>query len=774
MSELKSQLELLKSAARGLVTVSLPVDANSAADVGESAVNPLAGIGYGTLNVTEGTVTRFSQEALPDVEALTKSLRDNRAEYVRGVGFRVMRECVAKTVIGMFRGRSGAEVAEMDLTELKRQVDEWFAGTAVMRQHLVPCNVLPSSAQAFDFGPIRFFHISDLNPDDYGLPAGDGVIDTALEPLTRIMGDHAAGWLGEVSVEGCEKKRSAEIAELAVDVALGGLQLVIPAALGRRMARVTARRLPSYRGSFAVTDGSVEFGVENEQAGLGLAPDDFEKLIDLQSDAIAAMGRLIDVYVSGQGDLPMLKRAWCDAVYWFHEGMSEPLDTVAVVQLETSMEILFSAASRTGSEKRILDGLQGMFGIDGSQRIDASSAMTYGELVRKIVKARSWVVHGNWPTLALQDQGIDRATVESIARQFLIEYPLLLEKYAREVDVPALDEARAFLDWAVSTGSADGGRDGGEGYGCAPEANSRQAVLSTLTSALRVADGIDDHARRVEALAGISGLLHRAGDVSIASKTMSAALTLAGRITDGSAQASALGAIAQTQAGTGDPEAAGAAIAGALAAVPATGGGEARASALEAIAKAQAAVGDCASALATAQGVETCFERHRLLGEISFLALSAGKFEEALTAARAIMDCGRQVHCLVSVAKARGETGDVPGAQRAIAEILEAAPEVTEEFDRVLALVQTCEVQVAIEDFPAAARSMAAAISVAGAIGDDGDSVLALVHVARNQPRCGDRSGAAHTIARALAVAGRMSEAPSGSAYSPTLRSSAS
>ncbi len=420
MSEMKSQLELLKTAARGLVTVSLSGDEKGAPDEGEAAANALAGTAYGTVNVTERTVTGFPQEALPDVAALTRSLRDNQAKYVRGASFRVMCETVAKAVIAMFRGRSGEPVDERDLAELKRQVDEWFARVAVTRRCLVPCNVLPLRAEAFEFGPIRFFHYSDFNPEDYGLPAGDGVVDVSLEPLKRVMGEHAASWLGEVSVEGCEKSRSTKIAELAVDAAIGGLQLVVPAKLGRRMARATARRLPAYRGSFSVTEAGVEFGVANEQAGLGWAPDEFEELIDSTSDAIAAMGRLIGVYVSGQGVLPMLKRAWCDSVYWFHEGMSEPLDTVAVVQLETSMEILFSAGSRTGSEKRILDGLRGMFGIDGSQRIDASSTMTYEKLVRKIVKARSWVLHGNWPTLALQDQGIDRATVEAMARQFLI------------------------------------------------------------------------------------------------------------------------------------------------------------------------------------------------------------------------------------------------------------------------------------------------------------------------------------------------------------------
>ena len=465
MSDKRSQLEMLKSAARGLVTIRPSASTSCAPEAGESAANAMAGLGCGTFNASDGTIAGFSQDARPDVGSLTKSLRDNRGEYVRGVGFLAMQGIVGRAIIGMFRGRADEEATEGDLTELKRQVDEWFAGAAATRQHLVPCGVLPSKARAFEFGQIRFFHASNLKLEDYGLPAGGSVTELSLEPLMRVLGDHAAGWLAEVSVEGCEKKRSAEIAEFAVDVALGGLQLVIPAELGRRMARVTARRLPSYRGSFAVTDSGLEFGAGNEQAGLGLAQEDFETLIDSASDAIAAMGRLVDVYVSGQGDLPLLKRAWCDAVYWFHEGMSEPLDTVAVVKLETSMEILFSAASRTGSEKRILDGLRGMFGIEGSQRIDSSSAVTYEKLVRKIVKARSWVLHGNWPTLALRDQGIDRATVESIARQCLVGYPLLLEKYASEVGVSARDEARALLNWASSTPSADGGRNGMAGSG---------------------------------------------------------------------------------------------------------------------------------------------------------------------------------------------------------------------------------------------------------------------------------------------------------------------
>ena len=95
----------------------------------------------------------------------------------------------------------------------------WFAGAVATRRHLIPCTILPSAARAFEIGPVRFFHRSELDPKDYGLESVEDGIEIYFGPLLRMMDDHAAEWLAEVSVEGCERARSGQIAGLAAEEA---------------------------------------------------------------------------------------------------------------------------------------------------------------------------------------------------------------------------------------------------------------------------------------------------------------------------------------------------------------------------------------------------------------------------------------------------------------------------------------------------------------------------------------------------------------------------
>lgn len=419
----------------------------------DGAAEPeISDIVYSIINVADGTRIGLLRTALPDLDKLTRSLRKNREDYVRGASLGTMRKIVAKEIIKIFCGRSSDQVSNSDLADVKRKTQEWFNEATVARRHFVPVNILPCKARAFEFGPIRFFHASALDLEDYGVSAAKGAIDICLGPLINMMQNHAACWWGEILVKGYEKERSTEIAGLAMDVALGGLQLVVPSCYSRRIARITARTLPAYSGSFAVTDTGVENGIANQQPGLALSPERFETLISSASDEVAAMGRIIEAYVSGNGDLRTLKQAWCDAVYWFHEGMSEPLNSVAIVKLETAIENLFSAAGTRASKQRILDGLKGMFGIKKSDKIGQSSDTSFEKLVTDIVKARSRILHGTWPTLSASDKIIDRETVECIARNFLISYPNILEGYANESSISPKDETQAFLDWAMSNG----------------------------------------------------------------------------------------------------------------------------------------------------------------------------------------------------------------------------------------------------------------------------------------------------------------------------------
>ena len=354
---------------------------------------------------------------------------------------------VAQAIVKQFRGRSGAEAQASDLADLKRVVERSFSNAAESRRHLVPCIILPAKARGFNFGPIRFFHVTELDPKNYGLAPVESGLDVYFGPLLKMMDDHAASWLAEISVEGCERNRSAEIPGLAVDVALGGLKLVIPADVGRLMARISARTMPAFRGSFAMTDAGVELGAANLQSGHGLPVECFEGYVGSASAEIEAMCRLIDAYLSRDGELPELEQAWCN------EGMLEPLDTVAMVKLETAIENLFSAASAARSKRRMREALKSMFGIEESETVAPSSDLTYKKLVDDIATVRSRVLHGTRPTLPGWDSCVSRGTLEEVAREFLMGYPLLLERYENELDEPA-DNVEALLKWAVTGGGA--------------------------------------------------------------------------------------------------------------------------------------------------------------------------------------------------------------------------------------------------------------------------------------------------------------------------------
>ena len=448
-----SQLGLLKSAASGLTAVAVSSNANPAEGEDSAAGPVIVATGGLLIDVADRTLKMFSDAARADLVRLTKSLRENRDGYVRGVASNAMCGVVAQAIVKQFRGRSGDEAQPSDLYDLKRVVENWFSNAAASRLHLVPCTILPPRARAFNFGPIRFFHASELDPQDYGLAPVKSALDVYFGPLLKMMDDHAASWLAEISVEGCESNRSAEIAGLAVDVALGGLKLVIPPDVGRLMARISARTMPAFRGSFAVTDAAVEPGAANLQPGYGLPAECFEGYVGSASAEIKAMGRLIDAYLSQDKDLPELEQAWCNAAYWFHEGMLEQLDTVAMVKLETAIENLFSSASASGSKRRMREALKSMFGIEESETVAPLSDLTYKKLVDDIVTVRSRVLHGTWPTLPGWDSGVSRSTLEDVAREFLIGYPQLLKRYQNELDQPA-DNVEAMLKWAVTRGDS--------------------------------------------------------------------------------------------------------------------------------------------------------------------------------------------------------------------------------------------------------------------------------------------------------------------------------
>ena len=170
------------------------------------------------------------------------------------------------------------------------------------------------------------------------LAADNAIIEIAWDNLRRALNERAAGWVAVVDIDGYHPVRASEVADLAVDVAITAVQFVVPATYSKQMARVTARTAPAWRGNLTVTSGQICPGVQNNLPALGLSAADFDALITAVEKLLAAAGRRLSMFVTGQMSLPKIDQAWCDAAYWFHEGLAEPLDTVATVKLETAVE----------------------------------------------------------------------------------------------------------------------------------------------------------------------------------------------------------------------------------------------------------------------------------------------------------------------------------------------------------------------------------------------------------------------------------------------------
>ncbi|MBV8521762.1 MAG: hypothetical protein JOY71_06485 [Acetobacteraceae bacterium] len=82
----------------------------------------------------------------------------------------------------------------------------------------------------------------------------------------------------------------------------------------------------------------------------------------LKTATLESVGRRVGAYVRGNAKLEKIEQAWCDAAYWVHEGLAEPLDTIAVAKLETAIEALHEAGSGSQSKQRRCQAMEVFYG----------------------------------------------------------------------------------------------------------------------------------------------------------------------------------------------------------------------------------------------------------------------------------------------------------------------------------------------------------------------------------------------------------------------------
>jgi hypothetical protein len=289
---------------------------------------------------------------------------------------------------------------------------------------------------------VTFVHIDNFVPQQFGLKDG---VNGPLQ-LGRWKAEYHTEWIAAVDVAAREEARSLEVAELVVDLCLGVLQTITRDPRGRDISRLTGRTILGDKFSLvADADGTWSHGWRS-RSSFDMPGPILGELLRQASPDIQCMGKIIGHYKDQTSPLPLLEQGWCDALFWFHEGVSETLDSVAIAKMETAIENLFCAESTKGSRSRLLKAFKCLFGADGPSQVDAILPVTVDEFVEGIVTARSRILRGTWSTLANLDAEVDRRDVARLTQNFLLISARALNAYTRSAN--PLDNVDAFLDWA--------------------------------------------------------------------------------------------------------------------------------------------------------------------------------------------------------------------------------------------------------------------------------------------------------------------------------------
>jgi len=172
--------------------------------------------------------------------------------------------------------------------------------------------------------------------------------------MLQLMRDTHANWLACVPIQGCEHRRAEAFGDLAVDLAIVALQLAAPDLDTRTMSRLDAQRGAAEKRTLSEAHGYYNAGWTNMEPGLSIGTGTLADILRKNSPLITAVGSCVNSFATGCFRFPNLERAWCDAAYWLHEALAEPLDSIAVAKLETAVEVLVRAENPSGCRRRML------------------------------------------------------------------------------------------------------------------------------------------------------------------------------------------------------------------------------------------------------------------------------------------------------------------------------------------------------------------------------------------------------------------------------------
>lgn len=437
-------------------------------------------IGSGSIDLANMTATGFSDVGISAIGDLARSFRPSLSANSKTASNATLGKFIAGQIITHWKTRTATSLAAADFDKLRQAVDDWFGAQSAIRRHVVPCTVFPYPTESFSIGPVTFCHVEQFPSEDFGVPR-DVFWPRPLPPWKQLMrnvwaavrakpvdvqkpggfkfeqflefaGSRHAPWMALIEVSGRAPDESARAADLAADVALASIQIVIPGDDMRQLARASGRAAPIWRVDVSqASPCELSTTSSSQMPALARTPQLISQHVKTARPLLESMGRRLEGFLLAASPLPELDSAWCNAAYWYHEALAETLDTVAVAKLETAIEVLFRAENMTKSTGRLLGSFSAIFGLGRKDFLDAAKTVTVEEFVQAITTARSRILHGTWPTLHSDlPQQPGRLTarfgdVEALTRRVLLEFSVYLDAYqaAGKPD----DNTDAFVTW---------------------------------------------------------------------------------------------------------------------------------------------------------------------------------------------------------------------------------------------------------------------------------------------------------------------------------------
>lgn len=365
----------------------------------------------------------------------------------RGTTYEAYQDELLNELLRRFNGTTctPSPLTSINVKELIEHLNDWFNKRSTKRDVFIPCMISPWKSPRFSIGPVTFIFVDDISVNDlYPQSSQNQFTTDQSNDFVETMRRENANWLAIARIEGCDQDRAIEIGNHSVDLAIVALQLAAPKMDTKNMSRLSDRRGPVMQTMLSASENGNTGHHRRTEPGLCIGEGTLQEILSQTTPTISAVGNIVLSYATGSFRLQKLEQAWCDASYWLHQGLAEPLDSIAVTKLETSIEVLLHAQKSGNIKQLVLDASGALLGLTKETPIWKHDQTTVEQFATKFSKDRSKILHGTKSTLS-STLITSRSELTCFATTLIRSNAIGLDAYANSQS--PTDDVSSFLAW---------------------------------------------------------------------------------------------------------------------------------------------------------------------------------------------------------------------------------------------------------------------------------------------------------------------------------------